>query len=335
LVLAGLCVPAIDRARDGRILQALAGAATDRTVTPATGKAGAVTPSGKGVAKAAARAEAEAARARLARWHLAAGTAGALTAVLAATGALLPVLDTPASLARPDVLATRVVLVAAIVLAVGTIWLFFSEFASAVRPAVGILWVTIPFSVAAVTQSVVLAIDVPGISAGVGSVLLWCAAVTAVVTGVLTWFAGSAEREEIDTSEERSTDLAVLVVGGLGALSAFVGLALPLYSGTDAVGEHTAAATFGELPWGLDVWGRALLGATVVLAVIVAARARPVRACALLLGAGVALGVYLLSWPLTRARLEAPEMGAGVIPSAVGIVLVAAAAALTARTGKR
>lgn len=183
-------------------------------MTPATGKAGAVTPSGKGVAKAAARAEAEAARARLARWHLTAGTAGALTAVLAATGALLPVLDTPASLVRPDVLATRVVLVAAIVLAVGTIWLFFSEFASAVRPAVGILWVTIPFSVAAVTQSVVLATDVPGISAGAGSVLLWCAAVAAAVTGVLTWFAGSAEREEIDTSEERSTDLAVLVVGG-------------------------------------------------------------------------------------------------------------------------
>ncbi|MDV7354039.1 hypothetical protein R4282_13590 [Rhodococcus oxybenzonivorans] len=335
LVFAGLCVPAVDRARDGRILRALAGAAPERTGTQAAGKAGAVTPSGKGVAKAAARAEAEAARARLARWHLAAGTAGALTAVLAATGALLPVLDTPASLARPDVLATRVVLVAAIVLVVGAIWLFFSEFASAVRPAVGILWVTIPFSVAAVTQSVVLATDVPGISAGAGSVLLWCAAVAAAVTGVLTWFAGSAEREEIDTSEERSTDLAVLVVGGLGALFAFVGLALPLFSGTDAVGEYSAAATFAELPWGLDVWGRALLGATVVLAVIVAARARPARACALLLGAGVAMGVYLLSWPLTRARLEAPEMGAGVIPSAVGIVLVAAAAALTARTGKR
>ncbi|QSE89610.1 hypothetical protein JWS13_13720 [Rhodococcus pseudokoreensis] len=334
LVLVGVCIPMIDRTRDGRILKTLAASPS----APAQGgpaKPGAVTPSAKGVAKAALRAEAAAARARIARWHVAAGVTGIVTALLAAAGALLPVLDIPGDTARPDVYATRVVLVAALVLVVGCVWLLLSEFASAVRPAVGVLWVTIPYSVAAVSQSVVLATDVPGIGAGIGAVLLWCAAVTAGVTGVLTWFAGSAEREEIDTSEEPSTSIAVLAVGGLGAVAAFAGLGLPLFHGTDARGDEYAPASFAEVPWNLDVWGRVLLGVAVVLAVIVASRARPARAVALLLGSAVAVGVYLVSWPLTVARVTDPEMGAGVVPATVGIVLIAAAAALTARRRNR
>ncbi|OUS93946.1 hypothetical protein [Rhodococcus sp. NCIMB 12038] len=334
LVLVGVCIPMIDRTRDGRILKTLAASPT----APAQGgpaKQGAVTPSAKGVAKAALRAEAAAARARIARWHVAAGATGIVTALLAAAGALLPVLDIPGDTARPDVYATRVVLVAALVLVVGCVWLLLSEFASAVRPAVGVLWVTIPYSVAAVSQSVVLATDVPGIGAGIGAVLLWCAAVGAGVTGVLTWFAGSAEREEIDTSEEPSTSIAVLAVGGPGAVAAFAGLGLPLFHGTDARGDEYAPASFAEVPWNLDVWGRVLLGVAVVLAVIVASRARPARAVALLLGSVVAVGVYLVSWPLTVARVTDPEMGAGVVPATVGIVLIAAAAALTARRRNR
>ena len=335
LVLVGACIPMIDRARDGRILKTLAAASPSAPTQGAPGKAGVVTPSAKGVAKAALRAEAAAARARIARWHVAAGIAGIVTAALAVAGALLPVLDTPAGITRPDVYATRVVLVAALVLVVGCVWLLLSEFASAVRPAVGVLWVTIPFSVASVSQSVVLATDVPGIGAGAGAVLLWCAAVTAGIAGVLTWFAGSAEREEIDTSEEPSTSIAVLAVGGLGAVAAVVGLGLPLFHGTDARGDDYAPASFAEFPWNLDVWGRVLLGVAVVLAVIVASRARPARAVALLLGSAVAVGVYLLSWPLTDARVTDPEMGAGVVPATVGIVLIAAAAALTTRSRKR
>ncbi|MFV9455761.1 hypothetical protein ACNJ7E_20250 [Rhodococcus sp. NM-2] len=335
LVLVGVCIPMVDRARDSRILKTLA---TPSSSAPAQGgpaKKGAVAPSAKGVAKAALRAEAAAARARIARWHVAAGTTGIVTAVLAAAGALLPVLDIPADAVRPDVYATRVVLVAALVLVVGCVWLLLSEFASTVRPAVGVLWVTIPFSVASVSQSVVLATDVPGIGVGIGAALLWCAAVTAGVTGVLTWFAGSAEREEIDTSEEPSTSIAVLAVGGLGAVAAFVGLGLPLFHGTDARGDEYAPASFAEFPWNLDVWGRVVLGVAVVLAVIVASRARPARAVALLLGSAVVVGVYLLSWPLTAARVTDPSMGAGVVPTTVGIVLIAAAAALTTRSRNR
>ncbi|MBC2642836.1 MULTISPECIES: hypothetical protein [unclassified Rhodococcus (in: high G+C Gram-positive bacteria)] len=335
LVVVGFFLPMIDRARDARIAKTLAATSPSAPAPGVPGKAGAVTPSAKGVAKAALRAEAAAARARIARWHVAAGIAGIVTTVLAAAGALLPVLDTPAGIARPDVYATRVVLVAALVLVVGCVWLLLSEFASAVRPAVGVLWVTIPFSVAAVSQSVVLATDVPGIGAGVGAVLLWGAAVTAGITGVLTWFAGSAEREEIDTSEEPSTSIAVLAVGGLGAVAAVAGLGLPLFHGTDARGDEYAPASFAEVPWNLDVWGRVLLGVAVVLAVIVASRSRPARAVALLVGSAVAVGVYVLSWPLTAARVTNPAVGAGVVPATVGIVLITAAAALTTRSRNR
>ncbi len=323
LVLVGICLPMIDRKRDERIARTL-----EAPTQVSSRKQGAVMPSAKGVAKAALRAEATAARARIARWHIAAGIAGISTAVLAGVGALLPVLEFPAGTVRPDFLATRVVLVASVVLAVGCVWLLLSEFASAVRPAVGVLWVTIPFSVTGVSQSVVLATDVPGVGAGIGAVLLWCAALMASVTGALTWSAGSAERDEIDMSEDPSTAVSVLVVGGLGAVAALVGLGLPLFHGTDARGDEYAATSFAEVPWGLDVWGRVLLGAAVVVAVVVASRARSPRAVALLLGSAVAMGIYLLSWPLTQARVDDPEMGVGVIPTTVGIVLIAAAAVL-------
>lgn len=333
LVVLGICVPAVDRARDARMLRALA-APVSAPDEPAARK-GAVPASGKGVAKAALRAEAEAARARIARWHVTTGILGVLTGVVAGVGSLLPVLDTPADLTAPQVYATRVVLVAAIVLVVASIWLFFSEFATAVRPAVGVLWVTIPYSVALVTQSVVLATDVPGIGVGLGSVLLWCAALAAGATGVSAWFAGSAEREEIDTSQESTIDSVRLAVGGLGALIAFVGLGLPLFHGVDTRGDDYSAASFAEFPWGLDVWGRVLLGSAVVIAVIVAARARPARAVALLVGSAGAVGLYLASWPLVQARVENPESGPGVVPTAVGLLLIAAAAGLTARSANR
>ncbi|WP_084385460.1 hypothetical protein [Rhodococcus sp. WMMA185] len=330
LVLVGIFLPMIDRRRDEKIAEALTAPAQRLTA-----RQGAVTPSAKGVVNAALRAEAAAARERIARWHVTAGLAGIASAVLAGVGALLPVLEFPAGTALPDFFAVRVVLVASVVLAAGCVWLLLSEFAAAVRPAVGVLWVTIPFSVAAVSQTVVLAADVPGVGVGVGAVLLWCAVAVAAVTGALTWFAGSAERDEIDRSEEPQTSASVLVVGGLGALAAFVGLGLPLFHGADALGEEYAPASFAEVPWGLDVWGRLLLGAAVALAVVVASRARAARAVALLLGSAVAVGVYLLSWPLTQARVAEPEMGAGVVPTAVGIVLIAAAAALTNRTRSR
>lgn len=264
------------------------------------------------------------------RWHAAAGTVGVLSGVLFVLGSLLPILETDSGIAAPQILATRVVMVAGFVMILGSVPLLFSEFASAARPFVSMFWLGAVAAAAAVLQSVVLAEDVEGVSTGVGALAIIAGVVAAVTTGLLALFAGSAERDDVDTSQDAATDGVVLGTGLFGAVLLAVGLALPLYRGSDLT-----AATVTEFPWGWDTWGQMVLAAGVLVAAVVAARARPARGSVLLGGAAVAGIVHLASWPLTSARATDPEMGPGVVPSVVGIVVLAVAAALSARRTDR
>ncbi|OZF04936.1 hypothetical protein CH302_01635 [Rhodococcus sp. 15-2388-1-1a] len=260
------------------------------------------------------------------RWHAAAGSAGVLSGVLFVVGSLLPILETDSGIAVPQILATRVVLVAGFVMILGSVPLLFSEFASAARPFVSMFWLGAVAAAAAVLQSVVLAEDVDGVSTGVGALAIIAGVVAAVATGLLALFAGSAERDDVDTSADAGTDGPLLGTALLGSGLLAIGLALPLYRGSDLT-----AATVTEFPWGWDTWGQMLLAAGVVVAAVVAARARPARGSVLLGGAAVAGIVHLSSWPLTSARATDPEMGPGVVPSVIGIVVLGVAAALSAR----
>ena len=260
------------------------------------------------------------------RWHAAAGSAGVLSGVLFVVGSLLPILETDSGIAVPQILATRVVLVAGFVMILGSVPLLFSEFASAARPFVSVFWLGAVAAAAAVLQSVVLAEDVEGVSTGVGALAIIAGVVAAVATGLLALFAGSAERDDVDTSADAGTDGPLLGTALLGSGLLAIGLALPLYRGSDLT-----AATVTEFPWGWDTWGQMLLAAGVVVAAVVAARARPARGSVLLGGAAVGGIVHLSSWPLTSARATDPEMGPGVVPSVIGIVVLGVAAALSAR----
>ena len=260
------------------------------------------------------------------RWHAAAGIAGVLSGVLFVVGSLLPILETDSGIAVPQILATRVVLVAGFVMILGSVPLLFSEFASAARPFVSVFWLGAVAAAAAVLQSVVLAEDVEGVSTGVGALAIIAGVVAAVATGLLALFAGSAERDDVDTSADAGTDGPLLGSALLGSGLLAIGLALPLYRGSDLT-----AATVTEFPWGWDTWGQMLLAAGVVVAAVVAARARPARGSVLLGGAAVGGIVHLSSWPLTSARATDPEMGPGVVPSVIGIVVLGVAAALSAR----
>ena len=264
------------------------------------------------------------------RWHAAAGTAGVLSGVLLVVGSLLPILETDSGIAAPQILATRVVLVAGFVMILGSVPLLFSEFASAARPFVSMFWLGAVAAAAAVLQSVVLAEDVEGVSTGVGALAIIVGVVAAAAAGVLALFAGSAERDDVDTSQDTATDGVVLGTGLFGAVLLAVGLALPLYRGSDLT-----AATVTEFPWGWDTWGQMLLAVGVLVAAVVAARARSARGAVLLAAAAVAGIVHLSSWPLTSARATDPEMGPGVLPSVAGIVVLAVAAALSARRADR
>lgn len=264
------------------------------------------------------------------RWHAAAGSIGVLAGVLFVVGSLLPILETDSGIAVPQILATRVVMVAGFVMILGSVPLLFSEFASAARPFVSMFWLGAVAAAAGVLQSVVLAEDVDGVGAGIGALAIIAGVVAAAATGLLALFAGSAERDDVDTSADASTDGVVLGTGLFGAVLLAVGLALPLYRGSDFT-----AATVTEFPWGWDTWGQMLLAVGVVVAAVVAARARAARGSVLLGGAAVAGIVHLASWPLTSARATDPEMGPAVLPLVAGIVVLGVAAALSARRDDR
>ncbi|QII00125.1 hypothetical protein BH92_09805 [Rhodococcoides fascians A21d2] len=264
------------------------------------------------------------------RWHAAAGSAGVLAGALFVVGSLLPILETDSGTAVPQILATRVVLVAGFVMILGSVPLMFSEFASAARPFVALFWLGAVSAAASVLQSVVLAEDVDGVGTGIGALAIIAGVVAAAVTGLLALFAGSAERDDVDTSADVSTDGVVLGVGLLGAALLAIGLALPLYRGSDVT-----AATVTEFPWGWDTWGQMVLAVGIVVAALVAARARAARGSVLLAAAAVAGIVHLVSWPLTSARATDPVMGPAVLPLVVGIVVLGVAAALSARRADR
>ena len=214
----------------------------------------------------------------------------------------------------------------AAVLLLAALGLFAPGRAAVVRPAVGVLWTTVVMGVAAVMQSAVIATDVPGVGLGAGAFALCGAAFLAAATGLLVWLAGSAEREDVDTSVVGGSRGLVLLVGGIGAVAVLIGTALPLYRG-DA---YTAASVL-EWPWGIDVWGQLLVGVTVVIAAVIAASARPARGAALLIGSAVAALVYVSEWPLTSSRISDATVGVGAITAATGIVLLLVAAFSSAR----
>ncbi|QQM23371.1 hypothetical protein I7X09_07720 [Rhodococcus sp. P-2] len=293
---------------------------------PAESVVRAPTKTTKGALKAAMVAQSRAAQARVDRLHRVAGAAAIITAAVAGVGSALPVLSLPEGIPEPSMLSSRLVLLAAAVLLLAALGLFAPGRAAVVRPAVGVLWTTVVMGVAAVMQSAVIATDVPGVGLGIGAFVLCGTAFLAAATGLLVWLAGSAEREDVDTSVDGGSRGLVLLVGGIGAVAVLIGTALPLYQGD----TYTAASVL-EWPWGIDVWGQLLVGVTVVIAAVIAASARPSRGAALLIGSAVAALVYVSEWPLTSSRISDATVGVGAITAATGIVLLLVAAFSSAR----
>jgi hypothetical protein len=282
---------------------------------------------GKSARNRAAAEASAAARRRSVRRHAIAGVTGVVAGVLLATGALLPLLRVPDGVTEPNILGARIAVLGAIVLVLLSVMLLFSELATSIRPAVGVFWVAAVMCATPVLQALVLALGVPSVRMGPGAVLVCLGVVVTGVSGVLLWVAGSAERDDVDTSIDESPSRATVWVGAVGALVSVVALGSPLYSS----GESTAA-TFGEFPWGWDAWGQAVFAAAVVVAVIVAARARPSRGAALLFGAAAGMAVYVAGWPLLEVRGGAAGPGVGALAGAVGMVVLVVAAVARGRT---
>ncbi|MGC0362694.1 hypothetical protein ABH922_000678 [Rhodococcus sp. 27YEA15] len=313
IVVVGIAVPALAIARESRVLAAKAPIRSNP-------------PTSKRAVRDALAAESAAARARGRSRHRIAGVGGVTTAALAVLGTVLPLLTLPDGISSPSISTVRIVILAAVVLMIPSVGLFVSRLAPTVRPVVGVVWTAVAMGIGAVLQSVAVATDVPGVGVGAGALVLGVAAVCSALTGLAVASAGSAERDDVDTSSAAAVRLPVLIVGGAGAAAVLIGTALPLYRGVD----YTAPSVLGW-PWGLDTWGQLTIGIAAVGAAVVAAYARPVRAAALLCGSALAAAVYVAGWPLLSARVVDPTVGVGAITAGAGIVLSIVAAVLSIR----
>lgn len=238
-----------------------------------------------------------------------------LTALLASEGASPP--ETFANRQLVPVAFLLVVLGGALV----------TPLARVVRPAFVVALGSVAMVGAGVLDAALTASDASDeVRLGAGFWFAIAALVLAAVAAIGATAAGGAERDEVDLSEEIGTTvdptmLAPCLAAALLGVGAF---GLPMIDAVDftAPGIWT---DFRPASWGL------LAAVTVVAAAsLVAVRARPVRAIALLLGAGTVVGVHLLELPLTGARATEPAPGPGTWLSLACVValLVGAASAL-------
>lgn len=265
--------------------------------------------------------------------HRATALTGVLSGVLALVAALLPPVSTVAGVPVPDVDASRVLLLAGVLLAAASAGMLAGP-VDALRPLVGVLWVAVPLGAGGVLQSVLVATTVPGVGYGPGAAFALLAVIAAGTCGACAGLAGAAERDDVDV------DVTELAPAGphqqqlavVAALLAVLGFGVPLYSapGFDGPGLLTGAG-------GWDSWAQAIAAAAVVIALAVAVRARPQRGGAVLVGTALVLGIHLLSWPLTAGRLDGagPSVGAAATALAVVAVVVLAGWVLPGRSASQ
>ncbi len=245
------------------------------------------------------------------RLYRLAGATALLAGALATAGVLAPALQVPAGTAEPVLNHARLLAPAAVVLTVLGVALLFSARVGAVtRPVLSVAWVVGPLAATAILDPVLTASDVPGVRLGLGS---WCAAavlVVAAAAGLCAAVAGGVERDDVDLSAlaQRGTDRPLLAAGVGAALLAVPAFALPL---AQAQGHQLMAIAPGVSGTQLSAWGLLTGLVAVLLATLIAPRCRPIRAVALLVGAGAVVIVRLAELPLVAARLDGAVLSVG------------------------
>jgi len=248
--------------------------------------------------------------------HLATGVLGVLAGAAAFVGAfaaqlvLAPELTSllaSEGVAPPETFANRqFVPVAILLVLLGGALL--TPLASVVRPAFVVSLGSVALVGAGTLDAALTASDVSDeVRLGAGFWFVIAALVLAAVAAVFAAIAGGVERDEVDLSAEIGTAadrkmLGPCVAAALLGVGAF---GLPMI---DAAG-FTAPGIWTEFR--PASWGLLAAVAVVAAACLVAVRARPVRAAALLLGAVAVVGVHLLELPLTGARVAEPSAGLG------------------------
>lgn len=281
----------------------------------------------------------------------AAGVLALLTAGAALFGALLPS-TTVATTAPIETGAGLLLLPAALVLAVPAVLVVVGtpRLVVRARPTLSVAWLTVPFAAGPALDVVLAATDgsapvigpfgavgVPTTAVGIGpgGWAVVGALVLAVLTAVLAVGAGFAERRDVsggwsplgnrpaDGTDTVEPDPTMLPMCALAAVLAVPGFGGPL-------ARETVAANAAGGAWqnpGAAAWGSLAGVVGVAIAVLLAPRARPARALALLGAAGALLVVRLSALVLTPPR-AGEGVGIGTWAAVVCLVVTLGAAAV-------
>ncbi|MEJ2868254.1 hypothetical protein WCD74_10785 [Actinomycetospora sp. OC33-EN08] len=286
----------------------------------------------------------------------AAGVAALLTAGVALFGALLPTTvlsGVPSGSTAPVDTGTGILLLpAAAVLAVPALLVVVGtpRLVVRARPTLSVAWLTVPFAAGPALDLVLAALDsaapaatpfgpspfpTPGAYVGPGGWAVVAALVLAVLTAVLAVGAGFAERRDVgasaplgarpaDGTDTVEPDPTMLPMCALAAVLAVPGFGGPL--ARDALAANAAGGVW-QNP-GAAAWG-ALAGVVgVAIAVLLAPRARPARALALLGAAGALLVVRLSALVLTPPR-PGESVGIGTWAAIVCLLVTLGAAVVS------
>ncbi len=242
---------------------------------------------------------------------------------LAIAAALLPHLEMPSWVDDPSLYPARLLWPGGIVLVLLGAGLLVPRTAIALRPTLTVAWATLPLAGAAALDTVLTSTQVAGASAGPGAWASGAAMALAVLAAIVAALAGGVERDDVDLTE-RDWRPVVAVPAGISALLGLAAVLLPVLAAPD----YTAPGVFTE--FGTTSWGLIGAGVAVLIAAVLAARSRPARAVALLVGAALVMAVRALEFPLTAGRTEGGTPALGLwfaIAAAVALLITAALAA--------
>ncbi|MBK1789373.1 hypothetical protein [Prauserella cavernicola] len=262
------------------------------------------------------------------------GGLAVLTAVTAGLGATTAQLSNTGAFPVPESPARWVLLVAGLLVGVLGLAMFVPAVASLLRPVLSVAWAGVLIAGTAVLDTAITATGIPGaLETGPGVLWTWLAMFGAAVTACCSMVAGVVEREDDETFGGDGGDSELAGMNMLTPLAAAAVLAVAAFGTPVIVAPDYAAAglwsDFGTPSWGL------LAGALTVLgAVALAPRSRPVPAAALLGGAACLLGVHAATLPLSSGDIDGAGAGIGVWFALAGIValVIAAGIALSGRS---
>ncbi|WP_197320720.1 hypothetical protein [Saccharomonospora sp. NB11] len=273
-----------------------------------------------------------------------------LTAGLAVLGALSPQVEVGGGAEPPESPARFLLLAAGLVLGVAGVAMFVGRLAPLVRPVVSMVWVGVPLAAAAVLDtalttgytSSMLSVSGPlsgdevtavSIDSGPGVLWAWLAMVGAAVTACCSVVAGLVEREELDEGESvaglSAVGLRMLTPLAAAAVLVIAAFVTPMVT---AVG-YVEPGLISDV--GPPTWGLAAALVTVLGGCVLAARSRPARAAALLVGAAAVAGLRAATAPLVGGQIDGASAGPGLWFSLGAVVVLLACAATAAFGGRR